>query len=103
MLKVNKKQALKIANWWGDKYPLMACEECGELIQAVSKVERSEPERKSRHTMNYQVRDENLRNNLVKELADVAIAVEVLAYRYDITDEELNLAIREKLDRKYSR
>lgn len=101
MLKVNKKQALKIANWWGDKYPLMACEECGELMQAVSKVERSNPERKSRYTMNYQVKDEDLRENLIKELADVAIAIEVLSYRYDITDEELNLAIKAKLNKKY--
>ena len=101
MLKVNKKQALKIANWWGDKYPLMACEECGELMQAISKAERSEPERKSRYTGNYRIQDEEVRKNLVKELADVAIAIEVLAYRYDITDEELNLAIRSKLNKRY--
>ena len=101
MLKVNKKQALKIANWWGDKYPLMACEECGELMQAISKTERSEPERKSRYTHNYRIQDEEVRKNLIKELADVAIAIEVLAYRYDITDEELNLAIRLKLNKRY--
>lgn len=101
MLKVNKKLALKVANWWGDRYPLMACEELGELAQIISKVERSEPERKSRYTRNYRVTDEELRDNLVAELADVAIAVEVLAYRYDVTDEELNLAINKKLHKKY--
>ena len=101
MLKVNKKKALKISNWWGDKYPLMACEEFGELIQAVSKVERAGIDKKSRYTHNYQVPDENLRQQLVKELADVAIAIEVLAYRYDIKDEEINEAIKEKTNRVY--
>lgn len=102
MLKVNKKHALKVSNWWGDDYPLMACEEFGELMMAVSKVERSDSVvRKSRYTWNYTVGDDELRSNLVKELADVAIAVEVLAYRYSITDDELNAAIKEKLARRY--
>ena len=101
MLKVDAKKALKIANWWRDKYPLMACEEFGELMQVLSKVERSEPERKSRYTHNYTIQDEELRKNLVEELADVAIAVGVLAYRYDISQDELNRQIRAKMYRRY--
>lgn len=97
MLKINHHKIVKVANWWGDKFPLMACEEMGELIQAISKVERSKPTHKSRYALIYEVEDEQLRSNLVEELADVAISVNAIAYRYNITDEELNKAIHKKL------
>lgn len=56
-------------DYWGELYPLMACEEMAELEQAISKKERG-----------------NTKDNedLINEMGDVIIAISILASRYQI-------------------
>lgn len=77
----------KIAKFWGDKMPMMAMEECGELIQAISKFERD-------------ASDEH-RENLEKEMADVLISIGALAKHYDIDIPGIMEDIKLKTEKKY--
>lgn len=81
---VDKQAAYDAQRHWGDKYPVMACEECGELIQAISKLVRKDtPVR---------------REAVVEEMGDVIIAVEILCKYFGIDPED----VQERIDYKMS-
>ena len=80
--------------YWGDKMPLLAMEECGELIQAISKMERA--------TMKYDIElEKNCKDNLCKEIADVVIACEALLLLYEIDKKEVEACYKKKLNKEY--
>lgn len=89
MLEDIKKETVPVQSRWGERMPLMACEECGELIQAISKLERKLHAKKS-YDHEYQ--------NLVEEIGDLFITVGALMNRYCITPEEINKAMDDKLN-----
>lgn len=68
---------------------LVAMEECSELIQAISKMLR---EPSAEH-----------RENLIEEVADVAIMIDQLREMYGIGYEELNEMQCQKMDRTIER
>lgn len=79
----------EIAEYWGDKMPMMAMEEAGELIQAVSKVER-------------ETKNPSLAlNNLIDEIGDMYIVLEALTQRYAIDPAAICERIGTKLNKKY--
>lgn len=82
-------EARKVYDYWGDRMPLLACEEMAELIQAISKYERA-------------VFNENRpKQEVIDEMRDVIISIAALGERYDISEKELQKAINKKLDRCY--
>lgn len=87
-IKFFKTHAAEINEYWGDKMPLMCAEEAGELIQAISKVERNEF-------------DAEAEESLKKEIRDMYIVLEILMYRYGIGRKEMEDLIKEKLEKKY--
>ena len=82
----------EISDYWGNKMPMMAMEEAGELIQAISKVERA-----NKRTVAYCDAIENL----MEEMADTIIAVNALMARYDIDTNEMEKVIKNKLYKEY--
>ena len=91
----------EVEEYWGDRMPMMAMEEAGEFIQAISKLERCIYER-TRYTYDYKAEDEiDCRNNLVKEMADMIISIGALMNRYLIDDYEVEDKIHEKLRKEY--
>ena len=76
-----------VASFWGDKMPMMLMEECGELIQALSKRERN-------HTLETEI-------NVIEEIADVLISIGAVMEHYGISDDEVKHRICNKLDRQY--
>ena len=74
-----------IEKFWGDKVPIMACEELGELITAISHRERG--------------RIDN--DQVAAEIADVLISCGMLMTRYKISEELLTNKLTEKTNRKY--
>ena len=64
---------------------MVACEECGELIQAISKINRK-------------YNKEN-RMQLAEEIADVRIVCSQLMLRYGISDEEIRNIEKRKVRR----
>ena len=89
-------EPMKTVNeYWGDKMPMMACEEMAELIQAISKFERHLGDGDFSETkMHY-------RHAIITEMADVSIACAALCDRYSITPAEIGGAIWIKMDKKY--
>ena len=93
---LNEQKFIDVAEFWGNKMPMLLMEECGELIQAVSKYER------------YLNSDnggddecEVLRNNLLEEIRDMYISLEAIKYLYSVDDNEINGLIEKKLNKKY--
>ena len=90
---INEERLEKISGigeYWGDKMPMMAMEECGELIQAISKCERA-------GLSNFVA----TRNNLIEEMGDVIISIYALGDRYSITPEDICDYIDSKINKKY--
>lgn len=84
---MNKEILNKAIAHYGVKPQLgVAMEECAELIQAISKLQRygCEPE---------------VIENLVEEIADVLIMIEQIKIITDVTDDCINWAVRQKLNR----
>ena len=77
----------EVNNYWGDQMPMLAMEEAGEFIHAVSKLER--------------LNLESNRKNLIKEIADIMISIKALTFRYGIEDDEIFEAIDKKLEKNY--
>lgn len=79
----------KVAEFWGDKMPMMAMEEAGELIQAISKYERD--------------KNDTTRQNLVNEIGDMWISLMALQSHYEdgIMGDLIDKRIEEKLNKKY--
>ena len=80
----------EIAEHYGVKAQSMqTCEECAELIQAVSKLTRGET---SARVL-----------SLIEEIADVRIMMSQLMYLYGIPESEITNQIEEKLKRQFER
>lgn len=97
--KIELGKAIKdVANYWNDLLPIMLMEECAELQQAVSKFERY---------LNAEVTSESreraLRGNIVKEMADVQIAMLAYCEYFGIKPEDIFKATDEKLRKKYDK
>ena len=75
---------------WNEKMPIMTCEECGELIQAISKVERKLSKDKTVDI-----------NNVKTEVADVVIAMAALCMYYHIPFSDVDKKIKTKLSINY--
>lgn len=91
-----------LGDYWNQKMPMMAMEECAELIQAISKFERADIVIEDRNVEN------SLYNNLVKEMADVYISIHALMWwytdndsMYEVMKEDVADAIVAKLNKKY--
>lgn len=84
-----KDEFRKVNRHWGDKMPMMTMEEAGELIQAISKLERAEN------------RDKELVDNVADEMADVLIAVCALSYRYGVSFSDVMNRVDKKLCKRY--
>lgn len=84
-----KDEFRKVNRHWGDKMPMMTMEEAGELIQAISKLERSEE------------RTKELVDNVSDEMADVLISVAALSYRYGISCSDVINKVDKKLCKRY--
>lgn len=92
----------EIAMFWKDKMPMLAMEESGELIQAISKMERARidhnPDEITRKA-NY----EFAKKYLISEIGDMYISLMALQIFYadDLSTEDLSKHIKEKLNKKY--
>lgn len=79
-----------IVGYYGaDAQSMQACEECAELIQAVSKLTRGVTEMRI--------------SALVEEIADVRIMMSQLMQLYGIPEPEVSECIDEKLKRQLKR
>ena len=87
-----KKLTAEVGEYWGDMMPMMAMEECGELIQAISKLKRAE--RKNKTTL-------GLKQNLVEEIGDVMISCMALLSQEDIDVDMVEAYVEMKLNKKY--
>ena len=99
---IDFKKIGEIANHWGDKMPMLVMEEAGELIQAVSKMERATQDSKNGSWTDEEFeRYSSAYDNLVEEIRDMYISLHVLQYLYGISDATIEDAINSKIDRKY--
>lgn len=99
---LNEQKFIDVAEHWGEKMPMMLMEECGELIQAVSKYERClNSEHPGKDISEIETISEALRTKLLWEIRDVYISLEAIKHLYSIDDNELNGLIEEKLNKKY--
>lgn len=99
---LDNQKFIDVAEFWGEKMPMLLMEECGELIQAVSKYERyvsSEHPEEDYTKINNKA--EVLRDNLLEEIRDVYISLEAIKHFYEIDDNEMNGLIEKKLNKKY--
>ena len=97
---------------WKGIMPIMAMEEAGEFIQAISKLERFHRENWYEDPDGYETglpygsglfqdRDSELTENVVKEAADLIIAIGALGNTYGYTIDQVEDAIVEKLKKTY--
>ena len=86
-----KAQTRSVNDHWGCRMPLMACEECGELIQAVSKLERKLFAKKPF--------DEEY-DHLKEEIGDVFITMGALMNHYCIDPDDITKAMDDKLSQE---
>ena len=78
----------EIAEHYGARaQTLQLCEECGELIQAASKLTKGM----------------TAISSLIEEIADVRIMMSQLMYLYGIPESEISSHIEEKLNRQLKR
>lgn len=92
-------KCIDVAGYWGDKMPMMAMEEAGELIRAISKLERSQSDG-VRNTLGM-AEYKQARKNLVDEIGDMFISLTALMEHYNIDDEEVDKRIETKLNKVY--
>jgi NTP pyrophosphatase (non-canonical NTP hydrolase) len=85
-----KKSMEKSIDNYGHVQLLMVCEEMGELIQAISKMERlmDEKDRKHKH-----------RQHIAEEIADVQIMLDELMLYYHIKADDVQTIKNEKIER----
>ena len=95
MVKI-KEETKDVAEFWNDKMPMMAMEECGELIQAISKWSR-------KGGKTYEGLDTYTKEgrNLIVEMGDIIISIGALLNLADIPEDDLNDYVTEKLSKKY--
>lgn len=80
------KRIVEVEKFWGDKMPMMAMEEAGEFIQALSKLERKG--------------SAEAKQNLKEEIRDMYISLGAVITRYDIDSQEIIDMMDEKLNTK---
>lgn len=92
-------KCIDVAGYWNDKMPMMTMEEAGELIQAISKMERCQSDgiRNTLEMAEYK----QTRKNLVEEIGDMFISLTALMEYYNIDDEEVDKRIKTKLNKVY--
>ena len=85
----------KVISLYGaEKQSMVHCEECAELIQAISKMRRVRDAGKD---------DSEAYFNLVEEMADVLVVLEQLQEMYDIPDTEIQSMVFKKCRRQEAR
>lgn len=83
-----------IVGYYGaDAQSMQTCEECAELIQAVSKLSRSDTNTKFVERI----------KNLTEEIADVRIMMSQLMQLYGIPETEIATLVERKLQRQLER
>lgn len=96
-----------VANYWGDRMPMMCMEEAGELIQAISKYERKKDYYESLGEDEVAEAKRALfernvaRKNLIDEIGDVYISLAAIMNHYDIDIQEVDKRINDKLNKVY--
>ena len=85
----------KVISFYGaEKQSMVHCEECAELIQAISKMRRVKDAGKD---------DSEAYYNLVEEMADVLVVLEQLQEMYDIPNTEIQSMVFKKCRRQEAR
>lgn len=77
----------EIATYWQDLLPMVTMEECGELIRAISKMERRDKEPN--------------KQDIIDEMGDVFICMSALSHRYSISEDDILKRLDEKINKKY--
>lgn len=95
--KIKIEDAKDVAYHWDNLMPTMAMEESGELIQAISKLERL---LRSDDYMPIE-KFEECKENLIKEMRDMYISLAALTVYYEIHPNVIQAAINEKLNKRY--
>lgn len=85
-----------VARHWGTRMPMMALEECGELVQAICKVERAYDYRPD-ISNTY----EDAMEGLIDEMGDILISVEALRQYYRIPQAKIDMRLESKLAQHY--
>ena len=85
----------KVISFYGaEKQSMVHCEECAELIQAISKMRRVRDAGKD---------DSEAYYNLVEEMADVLVVLEQLQEMYDIPISDIQSVVFKKCRRQEAR
>ena len=77
-----KKKIAKLCGYCGELMPTLAMEECGELVRAISKVERGQSTSKK----------------LAEEMAGVIIALEAIRVYYGIDEKDIVRMMEKEMD-----
>lgn len=97
---MNDEMYKEVAEYWGDKMPMMAMEEMAELIKAMSKLERTVCVGDIQNvTLNDKQKSAWL--NVIEEIGDVFISCKAIMCRYGISQELVDKRISDKLNKKY--
>lgn len=89
-----EKKIIEVAEYWGDRMPMMCMEEAAELIQAISKLERF------RDNVFVGIPKE-AKKPLIDEIGDMYISINAIMYYYGISQEDINKRVEYKLNKKY--
>ena len=97
----------KVAEHWGDRMPMLAMEEAGEFIQAISKYERAVYDLENskpgdEKEKEYEEKFEEAHRNLVDEFGDMWISLMALQAHYGTNGTMADL-IDKRIDRKLSK
>lgn len=100
-------KCVKVDEFWGLRMPMMAMEEAGEFIQAISKMQRSlddgiaaqKNDNKVKNAMLVQIGKR--RKELSEEIGDMYISLMAIMNHYGVTCEEVNEYVDKKLSKKY--
>jgi len=86
---MNHKEILTqaILRWGRTEQCLVACEEMGELMQAISKLIRNHDESKT----------QRLKENLIEELADVSIMMQQIQLIFGVSNDEFENRYQNKM------
>ena len=90
---INREDIKKLIEAHGVEETLDICfEECGELIQAISKAKRLQ---RAGKRLNY--------HNLLSEMADILIIIEMVKEHFNLADEIVDRMINIKMERNLER
>lgn len=89
------KKIEDVAKYWGRNIEMMTCEECAELIQAISKFDRLDVDEASGEEL------DRATDNVIAEMADVIISIAAYCSYYYLDIDEVYKAMEKKLSKKY--